>query len=123
MPAQDFLAGRMAPRALSASCQAAYADLAGLLPQGVAERIGSALSHFNDRMPGFAGPEALLLGPETRGSSPVRMERDRATGLALGQTLVFPAGEGAGYAGGIVSAAADGLGAALRLIKAFGIPG
>ena len=60
-----------------------------------------------------------MTGAETRTSSPVRILRNNDTGLALGKNNVYPAGEGAGYAGGITSAAIDGLKTALKIIKQY----
>jgi uncharacterized FAD-dependent dehydrogenase len=67
-----------------------------------------ALQHFNSKMPNFAGPNALLIAPETRTSSPVRIPRDKELLNHPEIKNLFPCGEGAGYAGGIVSAAIDG---------------
>ena len=71
---------------------------------------------MNSQLDGFSLPDAVLTGPETRSSSPVRIARN-ALGEAENTGGLYPAGEGAGYAGGIVSAAADGISAALRLIE------
>ena len=60
-------------------------------------------------MPGFLSPEAILHGVETRTSAPVQIMRDRRTYECVSMAGLYPAGEGAGYAGGIVSAAVDGL--------------
>ena len=68
-------------------------------------------------MEGFDGDEALLHGVETRTSAPVQIRRDAETCECVGLRGVFPAGEGAGYAGGIVSAAVDGLRVAEALMK------
>jgi uncharacterized FAD-dependent dehydrogenase len=65
--------------------------------------------HFEKQMPGFVCDEGLLHGVETRTSSPLRISRDKHTLQAIGVTGLFPAGEGAGFAGGIVSAAVDGM--------------
>jgi uncharacterized FAD-dependent dehydrogenase len=67
---------------------------------------------------GFASPDAVLTGVETRSSSPVRVTRD-ADGQALGIRGLYPCGEGAGYAGGIMSAAADGIRAAGWLLQSL----
>ena len=66
---------------------------------------------LGQRLRGFAHPDALLTAPETRSSSPVRLVRDARRQSAL--PGLYPLGEGAGYAGGIISAAVDGLKAAL----------
>ena len=62
---------------------------------------------------------ATLVGPEMRGSSPVRIERDRQTFETPGFSGLYPIGEGAGYAGGIISAAVDGLRAAREIVRQF----
>jgi uncharacterized FAD-dependent dehydrogenase len=66
--------------------------------------------------------DATLTGPEARGSSPVRIPRDHATLQSPAVAGLYPCGEGAGYAGGIVSAAVDGLRVARALVAAFAPP-
>lgn len=63
--------------------------------------------------------DAVLVGPEMRGSSPVRIDRERETYQTSGFRGLYPVGEGAGYAGGIVSAAVDGLLSAKKLVEEF----
>ena len=89
------------------------------LPDVVTTSIKNALVAFDRKIAGFARADAVLTGPETRTSSPVRILRDNATRLALGSTNVYPTGEGAGYAGGITSAAIDGIKTALAVINRF----
>jgi len=84
------------------------ANLRELFPKFISECLMGALQHFNSKMPNFAGPNALLLAPETRTSSPVRIPRDKELLNHPEIKNLFPCGEGAGYAGGIVSAAIDG---------------
>ena len=88
------------------------ADLARVLPPQVDRAIREALPVFDRQLRGFIHPEALLVGPEMRSSSPVRFVRDAASLESNSVAGLFPIGEGAGYAGGIVSAAVDGLRAA-----------
>ncbi|MFA9220519.1 MAG: NAD(P)/FAD-dependent oxidoreductase [Sediminibacterium sp.] len=83
-------------------------NLRDLFPKFISECLIGALQHFNTKMPNFAGPNALLLAPETRTSSPVRIPRDKELLNHPDIKNLFPCGEGAGYAGGIVSAAIDG---------------
>ena len=83
-------------------------NLRNLFPKFISECLIGALQHFNTKMPNFAGPNALLLAPETRTSSPVRIPRDKELLNHPEIKNLFPCGEGAGYAGGIVSAAIDG---------------
>lgn len=79
-----------------------------VFPKYIAECLKGALQYFNNKMPQFAGPNALLIAPETRTSSPVRIPRDKENLNHTEIENLFPCGEGAGYAGGIVSAAIDG---------------
>lgn len=83
-------------------------NLRDLFPKFISECLIGALQHFNLKMPNFAGPNALLIAPETRTSSPVRIPRDKELLNHPEIKNLFPCGEGAGYAGGIVSAAIDG---------------
>ncbi|MEM7308316.1 MAG: FAD-dependent protein [Planctomycetota bacterium] len=83
-------------------------DLAAMLPRGVARRMRSALRDFDRKLPGYASDIGQLVGVETRTSSPVRVARDEETLESPEVAGLYPAGEGAGYAGGIVSAALDG---------------
>ena len=84
-------------------------DLNALLPAAVTYRMKEGLQFFNRKLRGFAGEDALLIGCETRTSSPVRIPRDKETLQHMQLEGLYPCGEGAGYAGGIVSAALDGL--------------
>ena len=84
------------------------ADLGALLPRDIAETLRGGLAAFGRKLPGFAAPDALLTGLETRTSSPVRIARDAGFESPSLKGL-YPCGEGAGHAGGIMSAAVDGL--------------
>ncbi len=88
------------------------------LPSFVCEGIRAALPAFGRQIEGFAAADALLTGAETRTSAPVRLLRTE-DGRALGYENLYPAGEGAGYAGGITSAAVDGIRAALSLMAKY----
>ncbi|WDE07790.1 NAD(P)/FAD-dependent oxidoreductase [Thalassomonas viridans] len=83
-------------------------DLSGVLPEYCIEAIREALPAFNRKIKGFAMDEATLTGVETRTSSPICIKRDDSL-QSLNTRGLFPAGEGAGYAGGIMSAAIDGI--------------
>ena len=89
------------------------------LPSFVCDGIRSALVDFDKKIKGFASESAVLTGAETRTSAPVRILRDRESCLALGTQNIYPAGEGAGYAGGITSAAIDGIKCACALMRAY----
>ena len=84
-----------------------YADLAACLPDFAVSSLRDAIPVFDRRMRGFATADALLTGVETRSSSPVRVLRDDT--LQSNLRGIYPCGEGAGYAGGIMSAAVDGM--------------
>ena len=84
------------------------ADLNKLLPTHIIRHIAYGLSQFNRKMPGYISSEAVLVGLESRTSAPVRMPRDERKMMHPQIKGLYPAGEGAGYAGGIVSAAIDG---------------
>jgi len=86
------------------------------LPDWLVDELKVALRVFNSRMHGFITQEGILVGVETRTSSPVRITRDTSY-EAINQPGLFPIGEGAGYAGGIVSSAVDGIRAADAIIK------
>ncbi len=94
----------------------AAADLRAVLPLWITENLKKGIRAMNTQLPGFADPDAVLTGPETRSSSPVRFCRS-PLGEAENILGLYPVGEGAGYAGGIVSAAADGISAALQVIS------
>ncbi len=85
------------------------APLHEIMPAGVAQRMAQGLRLFDRRIRGYAASQALLLGFETRTSSPLRVPRDRASLEHPDLAGLYPCGEGAGYAGGIVSAALDGM--------------
>lgn len=78
------------------------------MPQFIGARLGEAFKIFGSRYKGFLSKEATVIGVETRTSSPVRITRDNETLQHVSRPGLFPCGEGAGYAGGIVSAAIDG---------------
>lgn len=79
-----------------------------ILPKGIVTRLQKSLYQFNKRMKGYYTEEAQILAVETRTSSPIRIPRDKETLMHIGVNGLFPSGEGAGYAGGIISAAIDG---------------
>ena len=114
-PAQrvcDFLAQR--PSTLLGSVQPSYTpsthltDLSSALPDYAIEAIREALPAFDKKIKGFAMDDAILTAVETRTSSPIRIKRN-AVYQSINTTGLYPAGEGAGYAGGILSAAVDGI--------------
>ncbi|KGG29095.1 NAD(FAD)-utilizing dehydrogenase [Prochlorococcus sp. MIT 0702] len=117
---EDFLAGR--PTTCLGEVTPSYlpgiklVDLNQMLPAPLIEALREALPAFARRLPGYEHPDAVLTGVETRTSSPVRIPRDDSF-ESLNTTGLIPAGEGAGYAGGILSAGIDGIRAAEALAK------
>ena len=110
LPASSYLPGLLA------------SDVAGVLDSvgvNLTSRLRAALSRFARSMPGYVSDEALLIGVESRTSSPVRVPRDAQTLASPEIDGLYPAGEGGGYAGGIVSAALDGMRIAEALALKF----
>ena len=124
-PAQkvgDFLAGRPSngPGAVQPTYRpgVTWCDLHLVLPGKITRALAEALPRLEGNLSGFSHPDAVLTGPETRSSSPVRIlrnEQKQSPALAG----LFPAGEGAGYAGGIMSAAIDGIMCAEALLQSL----
>ncbi|MBQ8322538.1 MAG: FAD-dependent monooxygenase [Clostridia bacterium] len=108
----DFLRDRVSDKfgevTPSYAAGTAFADMRAVLPDGVASALKCAIADMDRRLRGFADPNAVLTAAETRTSSPVRMERDE-TLQSVSVKGLYPCGEGAGYAGGITSSAADGI--------------
>ncbi len=92
-----------------------YADLTDIYPNYINKAFISGMEHFDKTIKGFARENPLIAGVETRSSCPLRIERD--TNFESNIKGVFPCGEGAGYAGGIVSAAVDGIKTAEKIIN------
>ena len=117
---EDFLADR--PTKAFGSVTPSYrpgvtpADLRSVLPAFIADDLKIGIRAMNGQLSGFSMPDAVLTAPETRSSSPVRLPRNEV-GEAEDCAGLFPVGEGAGYAGGIVSAAIDGITAALKALE------
>jgi uncharacterized FAD-dependent dehydrogenase len=114
---QDLLAGRTSASLPRTSFPQGVTpvDLQEVLPPEILGGLTAAVQAFERKLPGFAGPDAVLIAPETRTTAPLRFLRDeRLHSTTLGGLL--PVGEGAGYAGGIISAALDGLRAAESLL-------
>jgi uncharacterized FAD-dependent dehydrogenase len=116
--ASDFLAGRPSDSVPANSYPrgAVTARLEELLPPEVVEALRHGLPIMDRRWQGRFLKEATLVGPEARGSAPVRIVRDAVTRQSPGVEGLYPVGEGAGYAGGIVSAAVDGLRSAVAVL-------
>lgn len=117
----DFVAGRASATVPDSSYRPGLTagELSAVLAATglpVAERLRAALRAFGESLRGFLSEEAVLIGVESRTSSPVRVPRERDSLESPELAGLYPTGEGAGYAGGIVSAAVDGLNVAERVI-------
>jgi hypothetical protein len=122
-PAQgvaDFLAGRASRscRPTSYGFGVRPGRIDELLPEQARRALARGLVRFENSIPGFGGAEGLLVGLETRSACPVMMPRDRLSGRAVGFANIYPVGEGAGFAGGIMSSALDGARIASGLLVA-----
>ena len=95
-----------------------FADLREILPTPVIETLKTAIVDMDRRLKGFASPDGILTAVESRTSSPVRIERGENL-QSVGVKGLYPCGEGAGYAGGITSSAADGLRVAEAVFRGF----
>lgn len=119
---EDFIEGRATTRLgcvkPSYTGSVELADVNRCLPPYVTDSMKECIEFFDSKIQGFAMKDALLTGVETRTSSPVRIPRGDSL-EAIGVKGLYPAGEGAGYAGGIVSAAVDGIRIAEEIIKAY----
>ncbi len=123
-PAQravDFLAGRPSDGHYAGTYPfgVTWCGMADLLPPDVLGALATGLQMLDKRMPGFAGPEAVIVAPETRASAPLRILRHAQSRQAVATRNLYPVGDGAGYAGGIVSAALDGIKTANAIITKY----
>ena len=95
-------------------------DLGSLLPDDLSGALRDGLTAFGRKLAAYRAPDAVLTGLETRTSSPVRLLRDKENLQCTGLAGLYPCGEGAGYAGGIMTAAVDGVRCAAELMKNWG---
>jgi hypothetical protein len=120
MTIKEFVAGRVDSKKLpSTSCPSHIfkSELAEIFPATLIEHLKAGLVQFEKSLPGFTQEDALLLAPETRTSSPLTIVRDRQHYQSTSHQGLYPCGEGAGYAGGITSAAVDGVRVALAILS------
>ena len=118
---EDFVKGRVSDALLPTSYQPGLAsvDMYDVLPDHIAQPLRQGLRDFGKKMRGYLSNDGQLIGIESRTSSPVRIPRQRDTCEHVAVRRLFPCGEGAGYAGGIVSAAMDGERCAEELVKLY----
>lgn len=110
--------GRVTP---TYSCGVEQADLGRLFPEFISTPLRNGLRYFDRRIKGFSDSDSILTAIETRSSSPVRLPRNEA-GYAECADNLYPCGEGCGYAGGIMSAAVDGIRTAVRIMERYAPP-
>ncbi|MCB0513676.1 MAG: FAD-binding protein, partial [Bacteroidetes bacterium] len=107
----DFINGKVSEDLPRSSYQPGYelADLNEVLPKIISKNLKKAFLDFGKKMPQFLSNDAVLHAPESRTSSPIKIPRDSETLQHLQIQNLYPCAEGAGYAGGIISAAVDGM--------------
>ena len=124
-PAQlipDFLNGKKTESVPATSYRRGVrgADLTSILPEDIVHVMSRSLNHFSRRVEGYTGREGVLIGLETRTTSPVRIVRSPEAYESVNVAGLYPLGEGAGFAGGIMSSASDGLRAVERVAEYTG---
>lgn len=120
----DFLEGKRGsePSRILPSYRAGQvrlSDFETVFPAYVTDSLRYGFRSFGNKLQGYDVKDAVLTAAETRTSAPLRILRDAQTMTAIGHPLIYPSGEGAGYAGGITSAAVDGIRSALAMMKRF----
>jgi uncharacterized FAD-dependent dehydrogenase len=123
-PAQlvdDFIRHKVSRNLLETSYQPGLmsSDMSAVLPDFIARPLQDGLKQFGQKMRNYSSNQAQIIGIESRTSSPVRIPRDRDSLEHLEVKRLFPCGEGAGYAGGIMSAAMDGERCAEKLVEFY----
>ncbi len=126
VPAQrlvDFIANKVSDSLPNSSYQPGLVsvNLHELFPKFIAQRLKKAFIDFEKKMPGFLSDDAVLHAPESRTSSPICIPRNRETLQHIQISGIYPCGEGAGFAGGIVSAAVDGINCAKKIAELLDI--
>jgi uncharacterized FAD-dependent dehydrogenase len=124
MTIKEFMTGKMTDQPLPKSSSPSNifkADIRQIFPKFIIEHLKKGLEEFNKDLPGFIYDEGLLIAPETRTSAPLTILRDKETLISQSHQGLYPCGEGAGYAGGITSAAVDGVKCALSVLKQEGL--
>lgn len=124
MTIKEFMEGKLDSRPLpktSSPSGVFKADIREIFPDFINEHLKKGLQEFNRDLPGFIYENGLLIAPETRTSAPLTILRDKTSLISVSHQGLYPCGEGAGYAGGITSAAVDGVKCALSILKVEGL--
>ncbi len=124
MTIREFMEGKLNDRPLPKTSSPSgifKADIRQIFPEFVVEHLKKGLREFDKDIPGFIYDEGVLIAPETRTSAPLTILRDKKSLVSVSHHGLYPCGEGAGYAGGITSAAVDGVKCALSIIEREGL--
>lgn len=123
MTIKEFMDGKLNQKPLPKTSTPSgifKADLREIFPSFIMDHLKKGLLEFDRDLPGFIHEDALLIAPETRTSAPLTILRNKETLISESHKGLYPCGEGAGYAGGITSAAVDGVKIALSILKEEG---
>jgi uncharacterized protein len=124
MTIKEFMDGKLNDKPLPKTSSPSgifKADIRSIFPDFIVEHLKKGLKEFDRDLPGFIYEEGLLIAPETRTSAPLTIIRDQKTLISASHQGLYPCGEGAGYAGGITSAAVDGVKCALSILNQAGV--
>lgn len=124
MTVKEFMDGKLNDKPLPVTSSPSgifKADIRQIFPAFINEHLKKGLLEFDRDVPGFVSEEAVLIAPETRTSAPLTITRDKKTLISLSHKGLYPCGEGAGYAGGITSAAVDGVKCAESILTQEGL--
>lgn len=124
MTIKEFMTGKLTDKPLPKTSSPSgifKADIREIFPDFIVQHLKKGLEEFNRDLPGFISDDGLLIAPETRTSAPLTILRDKETLISVSHKGLYPCGEGAGYAGGITSAAVDGVKIALSILKQEGL--
>ncbi|HXH76734.1 MAG TPA: FAD-dependent oxidoreductase [Bacteriovoracaceae bacterium] len=124
MTIKEFITGKLEDRPLPKTSSPSgifKTDIREIFPSFIVEHLKKGLVEFDRDLPGFIHEDALLIAPETRTSAPLTILRDKKTLISESHQGLYPCGEGAGYAGGITSAAVDGVKIALSIMQIEGL--
>jgi uncharacterized FAD-dependent dehydrogenase len=124
MTIKEFMTGKLNDKPLPKTSSPSgifKADIRDIFPAFILEHLRKGLEEFNKDLPGFIYEDGLLIAPETRTSAPLTIIRDKESLISQSHQGLYPCGEGAGYAGGITSAAVDGVKCALSIMKQEGL--
>jgi uncharacterized protein len=124
MTVKEFMNGKITDKPLPKTSSPSglfKTDIREIFPAFIVDHLKKGLLEFERDIPGFVSDEAVLIAPETRTSAPLTILRDKKSLVSLSHKGLYPCGEGAGYAGGITSAAVDGVKCARSILQSEGL--